>query len=92
MSKEGWNPYLQTKECSVPVESRMFSGGENIPGDVGEVGVTVAASQSHAIWDFTREINLDSFPHNINEENRNECNTESRISDQGDSEVNKSSA
>ena len=56
VSKEGWNPYLQTKVCTVPSESRVFKGGENNPGDVGEVGVNVAAFQFLATWDFTCEI------------------------------------
>ena len=64
VSKEGWNPYLQTEVCPVPGKSRMSLGGENIPGDVGEDGVSVAASQSHATWGFTCEINPDLFPHN----------------------------
>ena len=42
----------------------MFKGGKNIPGDMGEDGVSVVASQSLATWDFTCEINPDSFPCN----------------------------
>ena len=42
----------------------MFKGGENIPGDMGEDGVSVVASQSPATQDFTCEINLDLFPCN----------------------------
>ena len=41
-----------------------MKGGENIPGDMGEDTVSVAASQSLANWDFTYEINLDLFPFN----------------------------
>ena len=64
VSKQGWNPYLQTKVCKVPGESRIFSGRENIPGDVGEDDVSIAASQSLATRDFTCEINPDLFPCN----------------------------
>ena len=42
----------------------MFKGGENNLGDMGEDGVSIAASQSLANWDFTYEINLDLFPCN----------------------------
>ena len=42
----------------------MFKGGENIPGDMGEDGVSVVASQSLATQDFTCEINPDLFPCN----------------------------
>ena len=42
-----------------PWESRMFKGGKNIPGDIGEDGVSVAASKSLAIRDLNYEINLD---------------------------------
>ena len=39
----------------------MFKGGENIPGDMEEDGVSVVASQSLATQDFTCEINRDLF-------------------------------
>ena len=47
-SKGGWNPFLLTKVCIVPGKSRMFKGGKNIPGYMGEDGMSVAASQSLA--------------------------------------------
>ena len=42
----------------------MFKGGKNIPEDMGEDGVSVVASQSIAIQDFTCEINPALFPCN----------------------------
>ena len=42
----------------------MLKGRENIPGDIGEDDVSIAASQSLACRDFTCEINTDSFPCN----------------------------
>ena len=54
-------------------------------------GVSIATSQSLAIRDFTYKIDPDTFPCNKTEKNKNECNTETQTSDQGDREVNKSS-
>ena len=65
---KSWEPHTgymaMAKVCTVPGKSRMFKGGENIPGDMGEDGVSVVASQSLATRDFTCEINPDLFPCN----------------------------
>ena len=42
----------------------MFKGGKNILGDMEVDGVSIDASQSLAIQDFTREMNLGLFPIN----------------------------
>ena len=55
VSKEGWNPYLQTEVCTVPGESRVFKGGKNCPGGMGENYVSVVASRSLATQDFPYE-------------------------------------
>ena len=55
---------LTDQSMHSPWEIRIFKGGENIPGDVGEDGVSVAASQSLATRDFPCETNQDSFPCN----------------------------
>ena len=55
VSKEGWNPYLQTKVCTVPGKTGVFKGGEKNPGDVEEDYVSVATSQSLATRVFICE-------------------------------------
>ena len=70
----------------------MFKGGKNTTGDMGEDDVSIAAFQSLATLNITCEINLDSFPCKKNKENKNKYNTESQTSDQGDREINISSA
>ena len=46
--------YSLTEECSVPAVSRMFSGVEEHPGDIGRVWcVPIWPPYFTAIWEFT---------------------------------------
>ena len=69
----------------------MFKGGKNTTGDIGEDDVFIAAFQSLATLNITCEINPDSFLCQ-KQKNKNKYNSESQTSDQGDREINISSA